>query len=122
MEFKGFRVLEAAILFTHLVRDLKLPSSSLKRQLVRSSESTALLLAEGEGRESWPDKKLFLPRRALRTAKLKPDFVSAEFEMKKSSIYPTTSERGLTNLLSGGRKVCCKPSGNLRFPEGARMS
>ena len=59
MEFKGFRVLEAAILFTHLVRDLKLPSSSLKRQLVRSSESTALLLAEGEGRESWPDKKHF---------------------------------------------------------------
>jgi four helix bundle protein len=57
MEFKGFRMLEAAIEFANLVADLKLRSASLRKQLVRASESTALLLAEGEGRETWPDKR-----------------------------------------------------------------
>jgi four helix bundle protein len=56
MDFKGFRVLEGAIVFANLVAELKVRSSSLKRQLMRASESTALLLAEGEGRETWPDK------------------------------------------------------------------
>ena len=57
MEFKGFRMLEAAIVFANLVAELKLRSPSLRKQLVRASESTALLLAEGEGRETWPDKR-----------------------------------------------------------------
>ena len=57
MEFKGFRMLEAAILFANLVSELKLRSPSLKKQLTRATESTALLLAEGEGRETWPDKR-----------------------------------------------------------------
>ena len=56
MEFKGFRMLEAAIEFANLVAELKLRSASLRKQLMRASESTALLLAEGEGRETWPDK------------------------------------------------------------------
>jgi four helix bundle protein len=57
MEFKGFRMLEAAIVFANMVTELKLRSPSLRKQLVRASESTALLLAEGEGRETWPDKR-----------------------------------------------------------------
>lgn len=56
MNFSGFRVLEAAILFAQLVRGLKLSPASLKKQLTRAADSTALLLAEGEGRETWPDK------------------------------------------------------------------
>jgi four helix bundle protein len=59
MEFKGFRVLEAAILFARLVKGLKLESASLRKQLTRAADSTALLLAEGEGRETWPDKLRF---------------------------------------------------------------
>ena len=57
MEVEGFRMLEAAIRFAHMAADLKLRSASLRKQLVRASESTALLLAEGEGRETWPDKR-----------------------------------------------------------------
>ena len=59
MQDKGFRMLEAAITFANQAAELKVPSASLRRQLVRASESTALLLAEGEGRESWPDKLRF---------------------------------------------------------------
>ncbi len=59
MNFKGFRMLEAAISFANKAADLKLPSASLRKQLVRASESTALLLAEGEGRDTWPDKLRF---------------------------------------------------------------
>ena len=59
MEFKGFRVLEGAIVFANLVAELKLSSPTLKKQLVRATESTALLLAEGQGRETWPDKVHF---------------------------------------------------------------
>ena len=57
MAYKGFRMLEAAIEFANLVAELKLRSASLRKQLVRATESTALLLAEGEGRETWPDKR-----------------------------------------------------------------
>ena len=56
MAYKGFRMLEAAIEFAHLVAELKLRSASLKKQLTRAADSTALLLAEGEGRQTWPDK------------------------------------------------------------------
>ena len=56
MEFKGFRMLEAAILFANLVAGLKVRSPTLRRQLSRAADSTALLLAEGGGRETWPDK------------------------------------------------------------------
>lgn len=59
MQFRGFRVLEAAILFSRMVKGLKLDSAALKKQLTRAADSTALLLAEGEGRETWPDKLRF---------------------------------------------------------------
>ena len=59
MQFRGFRVLEGAIVFANLVAELKLPSASLRKQLTRAADSTALLLAEGEGRETWPDKLRF---------------------------------------------------------------
>ena len=59
MKFTGFRVLEAAIAFANLVKTLKLESASLRKQLTRTADSTALLLAEGEGRETWPDKLRF---------------------------------------------------------------
>ena len=59
MEFKGFRMLELAILFARLVKGLKLESATLRKQLTRAADSTALLLAEGEGRETWPDKLRF---------------------------------------------------------------
>jgi four helix bundle protein len=59
MQFSGFRVLEAAIVFANLVKALKVESASLRKQLTRAADSTALLLAEGEGRETWLDKLRF---------------------------------------------------------------
>ena len=41
MQFKGFRVLEAAILFARLVKGLKLESATLRKQLTRAAENSA---------------------------------------------------------------------------------
>ena len=99
MEFKGFRMLEAAIVFANLVAELKLRSSSLKKQLVRASESTALLLAEGEGRETWPDKRHYFTsarashreaQAALRIGRVQDDRVVDLADYLGAGIYKLT--------------------------------
>ena len=102
MNFKGFRVLEGAIVFANLVADLKMPSASLRKQLIRASESTALLLAEGEGRETWPDKLRFFTsarashreaQAALRIARIQDPRVVDLADYLGGGIYKLTKWR-----------------------------
>ena len=102
MKFKGFRVLEAAILFANQAADLKLPSASLRKQLVRASESTALLLGEGAGRETWPDKMRFFTsarashleaQTALRIARVRDPAILDLADYLGAGIYRLTKWR-----------------------------
>ncbi len=53
---KTFRTLDLAVEFYGLVENLKMPSH-LKEQLLRSSSSVPLNLAEGNAKFSYKDKK-----------------------------------------------------------------